>query len=142
MKRLLVLAALLLAGPAMAETVGGSGTQPYSCTVVGNPSISLVSTGQNSLTATGGGSITQNADTTYTLTAVTATGPDVNRQSTISVASNSLNTSATESAGTTSLVSGEVSEATTYTITISSSDGVLTAGDYTASADLTCAATP
>ena len=141
MKHLLILGLTLLApGAAMAATVGGSGTQPYTCTVVGDSSIALVSTGQNQLTATGSGSIYQNGDTNYTITNVTATGPDANIASTITAVGGNLNLSATLSTGASQIISGELSENVTYTVTISSTDSILSAGSYTSQASLTCAA--
>lgn len=141
MKRLLILGLTLLApGMAMAATVGGSGTQPYACTVVGDSSIALVSTGQNQLTATGSGTITQNGDTNYTMTSVTTTGPDVNIASTITAIGNTLNLSATRSTGSSQVISGELSENLTYTVTVSSTDSILSAGSYTSQTSLTCAA--
>ena len=141
MKRLLILALTLLApGAAMAATVGGSGTQPYSCTVVGDSSIALVSTGQNQLTATGSGTISQNGDTNYTITSVTTTGPDANIASTITAIGGTLNLSATRTTGASQVISGELSENVTYTVTISSTDNILSAGSYTSQTSLTCAA--
>ena len=139
---LLAAAALLIPGASVAATIQGSGTQPFACTVVGNSSINLVSTGQNQLFATGSGTITQNGDTDYTISAVSVTGPDGNLQATIGATGNTLSLSATDAAGATQQVTGELSESTTYSVTISSSDGVLSAGSYTASADLTCSAAP
>lgn len=143
MKKLIpLLSALLLGAPAAASTVSGSGTQPYACTVVGNSSINLVSTGQNQLTANGSGSVYQNGATDYTLGSVTTTGPDANSQTTVTAIGGTLNMSATESAGDTQQISGELSETVTYTISISSSDSVLAAGNYTATTSLTCTAAP
>lgn len=141
-KLLLAAALLLIPSASIAATVGGSGTQPYACTVVGDSSISLVSTGQNQLTATGSGSIYQNGSTDYTLTSVTATGPDANTQATVAASGGTLSVSATTSAGDTQQITGELSENVTYTVTVSSSDGILAAGSYSATADLTCAAAP
>lgn len=141
-KLLLPLAAVMAAQPVFAQNISASGTQGYSCTVVGNNSISLVSTGQNQLTATGAGSIYQNGATDYTLSAVTATGPDANKQATVSAAGSTLSVSATTAGGATQQITGELSENVTYTVTVSSSDGILSAGNYSASADLTCTAAP
>lgn len=141
MKRLLILGLTLLApGVAMAATVGGSGTQPYACTVVGDSSIALVSTGQNQLTATGSGTIYQNGDTNYTIANVTTTGPDANIASTITAIGGTLNLSATRSTGSSQVISGELSENVTYTVTVSSTDSILSAGSYTSQTSLTCAA--
>lgn len=142
MKRLAGLLAVLIAAPVSAAQISASGTQPYSCTVVGASSIPLTSIGQNALVGSAFGSIYQNSDTVYNLSAVTVTGPDVNRSATIEVTSNSLDTASTESFGTSTTINGELSQTTTYQVTISSTDGILTAGTYTASADLTCSAAP
>lgn len=143
MKKIL-LATLLALSPmaAFAANVGGTGTQPYACSVVGNSSLNLVSTGNNQLTATGAGSVSQNGDTTYTLSSVTATGPDANLQATTTAIGTTLSLSASNSAGATQVISGELTDTANYTVTLSSSDGTLTAGAYTSAAELTCVATP
>lgn len=141
MKKFLLLSLLLFPLAASASNVGGSGTQPYACTVVGNSSLNLVSTGQNQLTASGSGSITQNGNTTYTIGTVGITGPDTNVQASTTAIGNTLNVSATESLGDSQAITGELSESVTYTVTISSSDGILSAGSYTSAAELTCTAT-
>ncbi len=143
MKRLLLIATLaLMPSASIAATVAGSGTQPYACTVIGNSSINLVSTGNNQLTATGSGSLAQNGDTTYTMTAATTTGPDANLQDVTTVTGGSVSLSVTESAGDSQAITGELDQTVTYQITLSSSDGTLEAGSYTSSSELTCAATP
>ena len=141
MKKFLLLSLALFPLAASASNVGGSGTQPYACTVVGNSTLNLVSTGQNQLTASGPGSIIQNGNTTYSLGAVGITGPDANVQAATTAIGNTLSVSASESAGTLQAITGELSESVTYTVTISSSDGILSAGSYTSAAELTCAAT-
>lgn len=141
MKRLaLAFAASLLTTPALAADVGGSGTQPYGCTVVGNSSMNLVSTGPNQLIATGPGSIYQNSDTDYTLSAVTVSGPDANVQSTISAIGGTLSVASTDVGNAIQQINGELSENLTYTVSVSSSDGILTSGNYSAYATLTCTA--
>ena len=143
MKKIL-LATLLALSPmaALADNVGGSGTQPYACSVVGNSSLNMVSTGNNQLTATGAGSVSQNGDTTYSLSLVTATGPDSNLDATTTAIGTTLNLSADDAAGDTQAITGELTDTVNYTVTLSSSDGTLTAGAYTSSAELTCIATP
>jgi len=143
MKKIL-LATLLALSPmaALADNVGGSGTQPYACSVVGNSSLNLVSTGNNQLTATGAGSVSQNGNTTYSLSLVTATGPDTNLQATTTAIGTTLNLSSTDSAGDTQAITGELTDTVNYTVSLSSSDGTLTAGAYTSAAELTCIATP
>jgi hypothetical protein len=101
-----------------------------------------VSTGNNQLTATGAGSVSQNGSTTYTLSVVTATGPDVNLQASTTAIGTTLNLSASESAGTSQVISGELTDTVNYTVTLSSSDGTLAAGAYTSTAELTCVAAP
>ena len=141
MKALPLVGALLLsATPALADNVGGSGTQPYTCSVVGNSSLNLVSTGNNQLTATGSGSVSQNGDTDYALSSVTVTGPDANLQATTTAIGTTLNLSATDSVGDSQSVTGELIDTVNYTVTLSSSDGTLTAGSYTSAAELTCTA--
>ena len=141
MKKFLLLSLLLFPSAALASNVGGSGTQPYACTVVGNSSLNLVSTGQNQLTASGSGSITQNGDTTYTLSTVSVTGPDANVLASTTAVGNTLTMYASTLGGTAQALTGELSESITYTVTISSTDGILSAGSYTSAAELTCAAT-
>lgn len=143
MKKIL-LATLLALSPmaALADNVGGSGTQPYACSVVGNSSLNLVSTGNNQLTATGAGSVSQNGDTTYSLSLVTATGPDTNLDATTTAIGTTLNLSSSDSAGDTQAITGELTDTVNYTVTLSSSDGTLAAGSYTSAAELTCIATP
>ena len=143
MKALPLIGALLLsATPALADNVGGSGTQPYACSVVGNSSLNLVSTGNNQLTATGSGSVSQNGATDYALSSVTATGPDANLQASTTAIGTTLNLASTESAGDAQSIAGELTDTVNYTVTLSSSDGTLTAGAYTSAAELTCIATP
>ena len=143
MKTLLLAGVLLFAAaPAFADNVGGSGTQPYACSVVGNSSLNLVSTGNNQLTATGSGSVSQNGATDYSLSSVTANGPDTNLQASTTAIGTTLNLSSTNSAGDSQSVSGELTETVSYTVTLSSSDGTLAAGAYTSAAELTCTATP
>jgi len=143
MKKIL-LATLLMLVPtaALADNVGGSGTQPYACSVVGNSSLNMVSTGNNQLTATGAGSVSQNGDTTYSLSLVTATGPDTNLDATTTAIGTTLNLSADDTAGDTQAITGELTDTVNYTVTLSSSDGTLAAGAYTSAAELTCIATP
>lgn len=142
LKILFATALLLLPSASIAATISGSGTQPYSCTVVGSSSISLLSTGQNQLTATGSGSIYQNGNTDYTLTAVTASGPDSNIDAIVDANGGTLSTRASTAGGATQRIAGELAENVTYTVSVFSSDGILTAGNYTASAELTCTAAP
>lgn len=139
---LLAIAFAFIPVAAFADNVGGTGTQPYACSVVGNSSLNLVSTGNNQLTATGSGSVSQNGNTTYTLSSVTATGPDTNLQATTTAIGTTLNLSATNSAGANQAITGELTDTVNYTVTLSSSDGTLTAGAYTSAAELTCVATP
>jgi len=143
MKRLtLALAAALVCLPATAAEIGGTGTQPYACTVVGDPTVSLTSNGQNLIAGSGSGSIFQNNDTTYTLSSVTVTGPDSNRAGTISAGGSVLGVASTNSSSDTQDISGELSENVVYTVSVTSTDGILTSGSYTATASLTCTAAP
>jgi len=133
---------MLVPTAALADNVGGSGTQPYACSVVGNSSLNMVSTGNNQLTATGAGSVSQNGDTTYSLSLVTATGPDTNLDATTTAIGTTLNLSADDTAGDTQAITGELTDTVNYTVTLTSSDGTLAAGAYTSAAELTCIATP
>ena len=132
MKKIL-LASLLALSPmaAFADNVGGSGTQPYACSVVGNSSLNLVSTGNNQLTATGAGSVSQNGDTTYSLSLVTASGPDSNLAATTTAIGTTLNLASNDTTGDTQAITGELTDTVNYTVTLSSSDGTLAAGAYT-----------
>lgn len=141
MKKILLATFLMLTpAAALAADVGGTGTQPYACSVVGNSSLNLVSTGNNELTATGAGSVSQNGDTTYSLSLVTATGPDSNLEATTTAIGATLNLSSTDSSSSTQTVLGELADTVTYTVALSSSDGTLSAGSYTSAAELTCLA--
>jgi len=139
---LLAIAFAFIPVAALADNVGGSGTQPYACSVVGDSSINMVSTGQNQLTASGSGSIKQNGNTTYSMTVVTTSGPDANLQASTTAIGNTLNLSSTESVSDTQAITGELDETVTYNVSLSSSDGILAAGAYTTAAELTCTATP
>ena len=139
-KILLAVALFLMPAAAVAETISSSGTQPYACTVVGDTSIVLGSSNTNLLSGSGSGSISQNGDTVYTMGIVGVTGPDVNVEATTSALGTNLNVGSTESASGTQAVTGEVSENVSYSVTVSSSDGVLSPGAYTTTAELTCAA--
>ena len=143
MKKLIPLfSALLIGAPAMASTISGSGTQPYACTVVGDSSINLVSTGQNQLTATGTGSIYQNGSTDYTIGAVATSGPDANISAIVDANGSTLSVRATNTVGDSQQISGELAENVIYTVNISSTDGILSAGNYSATTSLTCTAAP
>ena len=143
MKKLLIaLATVVAAQPVFAQNITASGTQGYSCTVVGATNIPLISAGNNALSGSAQGSIEQNANTTYTLSNASVTGPDENKGALVVIDSNALTISATETNGNTANVVGPVSQTVSIDITVDSGDGVLDPGTYTVEADLSCAATP
>jgi len=141
MNKVLLAATLLFMPLAVsAETISSSGTQPFACTVVGDTSIALGSANSNLLNGSGSGSITQNGSTVYTLGVVGVTGPDTNVEATTSASGATLSMGSTELAGAAQTITGALTESVTYDVTVSSSDGVLDAGAYTTTAELTCAA--
>lgn len=143
MKRLaLALAASLFSAPVLASTIESSGTQPYACTVVGDNSISLVSVNQNQLSATGTGYVYQNGDTEYTLSTVTATGPDNAIEAVTSAIGGVVSLLSSHISSDSQQINGELSQNINYTVSVSSADGILAAGDYTTTTSLTCTAAP
>lgn len=144
--RNLVLAAAIAASPtaafaATSGTVDASMTVGYNCDITFPATATLNPVG-NTATASSTVPLAQNADTQYTLSALTLTGTNVNG-GTITLADTGATQIVTNSS-TSSTASGNVvgpltDPTATASFTLTTSDTNFVAGTYTISATLSCA---